>query len=59
MTNAPFNYRLTISPVEKSDQTARLYLTPLSGMDRKEFLAFEYVYTKTSDGRTACSAAIG
>ena len=45
-TNVSFRYRLTIGPVEHDRQTVRLYLTPLSGTTKKEFLAFEYVYTR-------------
>jgi hypothetical protein len=45
-TNAPFRYRLTIGGVEKDRQVVQLYLTPQSGESAKEFLAFEYVYTR-------------
>jgi hypothetical protein len=45
-TNAPFRYRLTIGGVEKDRQVVQLYLTPQSGEGAKEFLAFEYVYTR-------------
>jgi hypothetical protein len=31
---------------EKEQQAVRLYLTPQSGANIKEFLAFEYVYTR-------------
>ena len=44
-TNVRFRYRLSVGPVEHGRQIVRLYLTPLSGTARKEFLAFEYVYT--------------
>lgn len=45
-TDVTFRYRLTIGPVERDRQTVRLYLTPLSDPAGKEFLAFEYVYTR-------------
>ena len=41
-----FSYRLTIGAIRGNQQTVRLYLTPLSQLPKKEFLAFEYVYTK-------------
>lgn len=44
--NAAFRYRLTVGKIENSRQTVRLYLTPQFGVDAKEFLAFEYVYTR-------------
>jgi Protein of unknown function (DUF1579) len=44
-TNAAFMYRLTIGEVEKDRQVIELYLTPQSE-NAKEFLAFEYVYTR-------------
>lgn len=44
--NAAFMYRLTVGPVEKDRQLVRLFLTPQSGEAAKEFLAFEYVYTR-------------
>jgi Protein of unknown function (DUF1579) len=44
--NVPFRYRIVVGDVNKGKQTVRLYLTPLSGGNRKEFLAFEYVYTR-------------
>ena len=45
-TNAEFMYRLTVGEVEKDRQVVQLYLTPQSGGAAKEFLAFEYVYTR-------------
>lgn len=47
-TNVSFKYRLVLTPVAQNRQEARLYLTPLSGKNRKEFVAFEYVYTRQS-----------
>jgi hypothetical protein len=44
--NAAFMYRLTIGQVERDRQVVQLYLTPQSGASAKEFLAFEYVYTR-------------
>ena len=44
--NAAFIYRLTVGGVEKDRQVVQLYLTPQSGEGAKEFLAFEYVYTR-------------
>jgi hypothetical protein len=44
--NVPFRYRLEIGPVEKDHQLARLFLTPQSAVGAKEFLAFEYEYTR-------------
>jgi len=46
VTNAAFRYRLRIGRPEKDRQVVQLYLTPLSGKSTKEFLAFEYVYTR-------------
>jgi uncharacterized protein DUF1579 len=43
--NAAFRYRLNISSVQQNRQLVQLYLTPVSGVPGKEFLAFEYVYT--------------
>jgi hypothetical protein len=34
------------SEIENNRQTVRLYLTPQFGANAKEFLAFEYVYTR-------------
>lgn len=45
-TNVAFRYRLTIGEIENNRQVVRLYLTPQSGESAKEFLAFEYVYTR-------------
>jgi len=44
--DAAFRYRLTIGEVKKEREVIRLYLTPLSAENAKEFLAFEYVYTR-------------
>jgi hypothetical protein len=46
ISNAAFIYRLTIGEIEKDRQVVQLYLTPQSGEGAKEFLAFEYVYTR-------------
>jgi hypothetical protein len=46
--NVVFRYRIDVSQVDKGRQTLRLYLTPQSGADTKEFLAFEYLYTRKS-----------
>jgi hypothetical protein len=46
--NVPFRYRIVVGRVEKEHQAVRLYLTPLSEANTKEFLAFEYVYTRKS-----------
>jgi hypothetical protein len=46
VTNAAFRYRLRIGELEKDRQVVQLFLTPLSGKSSKEFLAFEYVYTR-------------
>jgi len=45
-TNVPFKYRLSVSEVRNDRQAVQLYLTPESGRDHKEFLAFEYIYTR-------------
>jgi Protein of unknown function (DUF1579) len=45
-TNAAFMYRLMVGKVEKDRQVVQLYLTPQSAESAKEFLAFEYVYTR-------------
>jgi hypothetical protein len=45
-TNVAFMYRLTVGDVEKDRQVVQLYLTPQAGASPKEFLAFEYVYTR-------------
>lgn len=44
--NVAFTYRLTIGAVKNNQQVVRLYLTPQSKKNAKEFLAFEYVYTR-------------
>lgn len=44
--NVAFAYRLLVGKVENSRQIVRLYLTPQAGASPKEFLAFEYVYTR-------------
>jgi hypothetical protein len=46
MKNMAFRYRFTLGPIHDGRQFARLYLTPQSGPSEKEFLAYEYVYTK-------------
>lgn len=43
--NVPFMYRLTVQPVERDRQVVQLYLTE-QGSQSKEFLAFEYVYSR-------------
>lgn len=45
-TNVAFTYRLTVGEIENNSQVVQLYLTPQSGESPKEFLAFEYVYTR-------------
>ena len=37
--------QIDVCQVDKGRQTVRLYLTPQSGADAREFLEFEYVYT--------------
>ena len=44
--NVPFRYRIVLSRIEMDEQTMRLYLKAQSGSNTKEFLAFEYVYTR-------------
>jgi hypothetical protein len=44
--NVPFRYKIAVGQIENQRQTVRLYLTPQSGADKKEFLAFEYVYSR-------------
>jgi hypothetical protein len=44
--NVPFHYRLAVGDVIGGLQTVQLFLTPESGKDRTEFLAFEYLYTR-------------
>ncbi len=46
-TNVTFRYRLVIGGVVKDRQVVRLFLTPQSKDAGKEFLAFEYVYTRS------------
>lgn len=45
--NIHFRYRLTVSTVKADSQIVRLYLTPQDVLPPKEFLAFEYVYTRS------------
>ena len=44
--NVAFTYRLTVGEIEKDRQVVQLYLTPQAGESPKEFVAFEYVYTR-------------
>jgi len=45
--NVSFRYRLTIGPVQPDGkQTVQLHLTPEAVLPKKEFVAFEYVYSK-------------
>jgi len=45
--NVSFRYRLTIGPVQpEGKQTVQLHLTPETVLPKKEFVAFEYVYSK-------------
>ena len=44
--NVPFNYRLTIGRIEVGKQTVQLYLTTQKVLQKKEFLAFKYVYSQ-------------
>src|SRR5262245_19209381 len=44
--NAAFRYRLEVGGVNDGRQLVRLYLTPQSGENATEFLAFEYVYVR-------------
>jgi hypothetical protein len=46
-TNVTFRYRLVIGGIVKDRQVVRLFLTPQSKGASKEFLAFEYVYTRS------------
>jgi hypothetical protein len=46
--NVTFKYRLTIGIIKDGRQTVRLYFTPENVLPKKEFLAFEYVYTRRS-----------
>jgi hypothetical protein len=45
-TNVPFTYRLTIGEIKNARQVVQLFLTPQSQPSAKEFLAFEYLYTR-------------
>jgi hypothetical protein len=46
-TNVTFQYRLTVGRVQDDRQIVQLFLTPKTAAnDAKEFLAFEYVYTR-------------
>lgn len=45
--NVSFSYRLNVGAVRDGKQTVALYLTPLSVLPKKEFLAFEYTYVRT------------
>jgi hypothetical protein len=45
--NVAFTYWRTIGPVEMDRQLVQLYLTPIRGERSVEFLAFEYIYTRT------------
>ena len=44
--NVPFHYRLVVGGVEGDRQVVQLFLTPESGKDREEFMAFEYQYVR-------------
>jgi hypothetical protein len=44
--NVHFKYRLTVGAVTADRQIIQLYLTPQDVLPKKEFLAFEYVYTR-------------
>jgi hypothetical protein len=44
--NMEFAYRLTVGAVRDDHQVVQLYLTPRSEKGAKEFLAFDYVYTR-------------
>jgi hypothetical protein len=44
--NVAFTYRLTVGGIENDTQVVQLYLTPQAEKSAKEFLAFEYVYTR-------------
>jgi hypothetical protein len=46
--NVPFRYRIVIGTVDRGQQSVRLYFTPQSAANSKEFLAFEYVYSRRS-----------
>jgi hypothetical protein len=44
--NVAFTYRLKIGEIKNNIQKVELYLTPQGPENAKEFLAFEYVYTR-------------
>jgi hypothetical protein len=44
--NVAFTYRLAVGGIESNSQVVQLYLTPQAGESPREFLAFEYVYTR-------------
>ena len=44
--NVAFTYRLTVGEIKNNNQVVRLYLTPQAGESLKEFLAFEYLYSR-------------
>lgn len=46
--NVTFRYRLTLGGIKDGKQTVRLHLTPQTVLPKKEFLAFEYVYSHRS-----------
>lgn len=44
--NVAFTYRLTVGEIKNNNQVVQLYLTPQAGESLKEFLAFEYIYSR-------------
>ena len=44
--NVRFKYRLSIGAIKNDQQAIELFLTPASVLPNKEFLAFEYIYTR-------------
>lgn len=44
--NVAFTYRLTVGEIKNNSQLVQLYLTPQAGESAKEFLAFEYAYSR-------------
>ena len=44
--NVAFTYRLTVGEIKNNSQIVQLYLTPQAGESAKEFLAFEYAYSR-------------
>jgi hypothetical protein len=44
--NVAFTYRLTVGEIKNDSQVVRLYLTPKAEESPKEFLAFEYLYSR-------------